>query len=370
VAKILFVLNFLMVSFLFAEEFNALEDNQTVQNEVYEQKVLYLNYEFVPKRVIAGEIFSITIKTLSIIPNIQEIHYSFSNQKSLKVLNPDNPSREIKGKFFYDTFYFKALSSNIRLPDIIASIDEEYGRVYKPTVLKAKEIESIKLNPPDDFCNIIAKDLQLVKYKTTSYDQSHNIIVFSLEAKQTMLEDFHINGIEKQGIESITDTIEESKMIYYVVVDKKIENFIFSYFNINQNRYIKLNIPVIVDDDSVATQSDLKPKDQSKQKIKIFIALFVVAFGIVMLLWKKQYIYIFFIIIPAIYIAYIMVPDKRICVKKDTKVRILPLENGTVFEVLASDTILDKISNTDNYIKVELHNHKIGWVKNEDICSN
>ena len=334
------------------------------------QKVLYLSYVETPKRVIKGEIFSISIKTLSVIPDFEDIEYTLSNQRDVKILNDGIPYRKEREHFFLDTFYFQATGTHVRLPDITATLKDYFGTDYRPTTLKGKSIPSIALNPKEDFCNIIAKDLVIKRYKTTTYDDRHNIVVFVAEAKQTFLKDFHLRGVYAQGFESLSDSIESSRMIYYAVIDKKEENLHFSYFNTLKNDYITLNIPIIVVDDSVATQSDLRPKDNSKKKIKTLIAIAVILVGVVMLLWRQRYIYILLIILPGIYVIYLMIPQPKVCIKENSKIRILPLENGTVFQVTDHRLQLDKIGKAAGFVKVELPNKKIGWVKNEDLCSH
>ena len=334
------------------------------------QKVLYLNYVETPKRVIKGEIFSITIKTLSVIPDFEDIEYTLDNGRDIKILNDGIPYRKEQERFFLDTFYFQATGTNVRLPDITATLQDYFGTAYRLTTLQGKSIASIALNPKEDFCNIIAKELVIKRYKTTSYDDTHNIIVFVAEAKQTFLKDFNLQNVYAQGFESLSDSIESSRMIYYVVIDKKEENLHFSYFNTLKNDYITLNIPIIVEDDSVTTQSDLKPKDNSKQKIKMLIAVTIILVGVVMLLWRQRYIYILLIVVPGVYVIYLMIPQPKVCIKENSKIRILPLENGTVFQVTDHRLQLDKIGSTEGFVKIELPNKKIGWVKNEDLCSH
>ena len=63
-------------------------------------KVLYLSHEESPNRVIKGEVFSITIKTISTVKNFDNIKYKFSNYSGLKALNTV-PYREKKGVAFF-----------------------------------------------------------------------------------------------------------------------------------------------------------------------------------------------------------------------------------------------------------------------------
>ncbi len=351
------------------QEVNQTLSEQENNTSSIEQKVLYLTYEKKPKRVIKGELFGVTVKTLCVLPDIEDIEYELSNQKGVEILNDGVPFRQQDERYFYDTFYFKATATDVRLPDITAHVVDYFGTQHRPTTLAGEKIEAIALHPKEDFCNIIAKELTIKRYKTTTYDDLHNIVVFLAEAKQTFLSDFHLNNVASQGFESLSDTIDSSRMIYYAVIDKKIENLTFSYFNTLKNDYITLNIPIIVEDDRVTTQSDLKPKDSSKQKIKMFIALGIIAFGVVMLLWRQRYIYIALIVIPAVYVIVLMMPQEQICIKESSKIRILPLQNSTIFKITQQRTYLNKIGQTEGFVKVELDDNKIGWVKNEDLCS-
>jgi hypothetical protein len=330
-------------------------------------KVLYLHYTEIPDRVIKGEIFSITLKSISTIQDFQDIKYRFSKQSGLKPLSTI-PDREIKGKFYLEKFYFLTTRSYARLPDITASLvgDSEHNS----TTITGSKLNVVTLNPKNDFSYIVANSFELTNYKTTSYDTKHNIIIFTAIAKNADLSRIKFKDIFKQGIESIDNEFQEPKITYFLVINKKLERFSFSYFNLKKNKFIKITIPIIVDDDSVTTQSDLKPKDQSKEKLKRDIASVVAILILIIAIWRKKYIYLILVLIPVAYIAYIVIPSKEVCIKKDSNIYLLPVQNGTIFETTTNQYNLPKEGAIDNYTKVKLKNEKIGWVKNEDICSN
>ena len=331
------------------------------------QKALYLSYEDAPKRVIKGEMFSITIKTLSVVKNFRDIEYVFSNYHGLKLLD-DFPDRIIDDRYFYDTFYFLVTDKTKKLPDIQASLIADIE--YKSTTLIGKKLDLVTLNPKKDFSNIIADSFELNQYKTTNFDTKHNIIIFVATANRCNIGDIHFNNVYKQGIESSNQSYHESKVTYFLIVDKKLENFSFSYFNLKTNSYQSINIPILVDDDSVVAQSDLKPKDQSREKLKMNIAAGAAVAGILFILWRRKYIYLIFILIPLGYIAYVATPSKEICIKKGSQIYLLPVNNGTIFETTTSRYRLQKEGSVKEFIKVKLKNNKIGWVKNENLCSH
>jgi len=362
VIRLLF-LTLILFATLFAEDIK--EDLISTTDK---KNVLYLSYENLPSRVIKGEIFSLTIKALSTVEKFTDITYELSPLKGLELLSYF-PVRQEKGMYYYETFYFLVNGNSAEIPSITGTLLDYQEHIFKKAYLSSKKLEVISLNPKNDFSNIVAKSLDLVEYKTTSYDAEHNIIVFVATASQANISVFKLQNVYKQGVESIEESYFDSKITYYVIIDKKIQNFSFSYFNTIKNSFINLTIPIIVDDDSVSTQSDLKPTDQSRQRLKMAIAASVALVGLLIVFWRKKYIYLIFAIIPLIYVAYIAVPSQEICIKQGSSITLLPVNNGTIFEITPSRYYLQKEGSIENFTKVKLKNSKIGWVKNEDICS-
>ncbi len=99
------------------------------------------------------------------------------------------------------------------------------------------------------------------------------------------------------------------------------------------------------------------------------IAAGVAVIGFIIILWRRKYIYLIFILIPLAYIAYIGVPSQDICIKRGSQIHLLPVDNGTIFETTPKIYYLQKEGKRKNFTKVKLQNEKIGWVKNEDICA-
>jgi len=335
-------------------------------SSLYANKVIYLSYDNIPTRVVKGEIFPITLKVLSTVKDYEDIHYEFSNSNGLKILT-EIPDRVEKGKYFYDTFYLLSTQKWAKLPDINATLisKEEYDSSF----IDGDDLNIIALNPKKNFSQIIANNFELIDYKTTSFDSQHNIIVFVATAQNSDIQAMHFKNVFKQGVESIYESHLESKITYFLVIDKRVENFSFSYFNLLKNKFSVITIPIVVEDDSVTTQSDLKPKDQSKERIKMSIAAAVALIAFIFILWRRKYIYLIFLIIPLIYIAYLAVPEQEICIKQGAQIRLLPVNNGTIFETAPTQYTLLKEGSVDGFVKVKLKNEKIGWVKNEDICS-
>lgn len=336
-------------------------------SSLFANKVLYLSYENIPDRVIKGEVFSITVKTISTITDFNAIKYKFSNKMGITVLNTI-PYRVDKGKYFLETFKFIATRNNSKLPNIIASLDSY--KEYQDTLLIGPKVNVISLNPKQDFSNVIASFFEVNEYKTTSYDNKHNIVVFTATAQNASLTPMSFKNVFKQGVESLSkNNVINPKVTYFVVIRKELEKFSFSYFNLQMNKFTNITIPIVVDDDSVTTQTDLKPKDQSKEKLKVNIAIGVALSILVFTIFRRRFIYLVLVIFPIAYIAYISIPAKDVCIKMGTNIHLLPVNNGTIFETTQSEYILTKEGSAQEYTKIKLENEKIGWVRNEDLCT-
>ena len=333
---------------------------------LFADKVIYISYDKIPARVIQGELSSFTIKSLSTVRAYPQIHYKFSHYSGIKLLSQNAKTKKI-GKYNYQTFPFLVTSKYPRLPDVTASLKNT--QEYDATTLQGVKLNAIALNPKKDFSNILANKLSLSDFKTTSYDNQYNILLFRLQGKHTYLGATHFKNVLKQGIESFNNSYENAKLTYYVIIPKEIEKFSFSYFNLLENRFHSISIPIVVDDDSVVTQSDLKPKDQSHELLKVEIAGVIAFVGLLFIVWRKKYVYLVFILIPLAYIAWMEVPAKEVCIKKGAKLHLLPVDNGTIFETTSSQLLLTKEGSAKGYTKIKLINDKIGWVSNEDICS-
>jgi len=333
---------------------------------LFAEQVIYLSYDKVPQRVIKGEISSFTIKSISTVSEFPDVKYELSKSNGIKILD-EFPLRDSRGKYFYDTFHFLATSKYAKLPDINASLIGTQD--YDSSILEGASLHVITLNPKKNFSNVIANYMELLEYKTTDYDKTHNIAIFVLSAIKSDIGAMHFKNIVKQGVESVTQSYDESKITYYVVLDKATKEFSFSYFNLSKNKFEMIHIPIVVVDDSVVTQSDLKPRDQSHELLKVEIAAAISFLAFLFILWRKKYIYLIFILLPIAYIAYTWAPQEDICIKKGSQIHLLPVDNGTIFETTPNKYKLQKEGSIKGFVKVKLKNDKIGWVKDEDICS-
>lgn len=376
--KIVLIWLFLLSALIAASDIELGSDITTPQSDTVTilgkdesllEQAITLEYKRIPPRALKGEIIKVTIKAMPLVDDSTNITYETTGSIGLKLLSK-TPTREVEAKNYYDTFYFLVTDTGARLPNFEASLLSSSDKEYKKTILFGEELNVIALNPKNDFANIVADSFEISSYKTTSYDALHNIVVFIATAQNCYISSFKLKNVFKQGVESVTESNIDSKITYYAIIDKSIDSFSFSYFNLTQNKFIQIDIPIVVNDDSVTTQSDLQPIDHSHEQLKMSLATIVALIIFFIVIWKKKHKYLILILIPITYIAFLAVPSKDVCIKKGSKVYLLPINNGTTFETTEEEYKLSKEGQTKNWTKIQLNNKKIGWVKDEDICKN
>jgi len=329
---------------------------------IAKQKVIYLSFEEVPERVFSGEYFSITLKTLSTISKHNQLKYTFKGARGAQLQNRV-PQRQKKGSYVLDTFYFLATSQYITLPNITAHIANEQSTII------GEKIDGVALNPGRKYAHILADSFKITEMDAKKYDKKSNIITFEAKAEHCNISAFKLNNIEKQGFERKKSGIEHSSMTYYAVVDKKYEKLVFTYFNLQKKRYVKLSIPIVVEDDSVSTQTDLKPTESKHHLIKLAVAAAVTVILLILLLVYRKWWIALLIIFPVSFMALQAAPAQQICVNDQASLYLLPIENATVFEQLSGSGTFEVRHSVKGFKQIE-HNQKIGWISEDDICSN
>lgn len=327
---------------------------------------LTLEFTDLPTRPYVGEIIPITVKLTPSDLAAGNIEYTLQNEEGIRIFS-DTPRRKVKDDGVYDTFYFLVQSANVRLPDITATITSS-GAVSEALI--GSTLSGTTLSPPSSFANVLAERFDIVNYKTTAYNNESNVVIFTVKASRCNISDFNVPNAIKQGFESKITNVGESQMTYYVIIPNDVQNLNFSYFNLQKQRYESLTIPIIVDDDTVSTQSDLSPTDARHTELKVGAAVVAVLVLAGMFYWRRQKWYLYASILPMFYIVVAILPNQDVCVKKDAPIYLLPIKNGTIFEMTLQEEHLEAEKEVGEFIKVHLTNEKVGWVNKRDLCSN
>ncbi len=381
--KILAIFLFFITS-LFANEFTS-EENSAFGTSTQKQiiytptnyavsKNLYLSYLNYPKHVYKNQRFEVEVKALITRNNYDYIETRFLNSKNMTPLNPKELWKKSDiSNTFTNKFYFKAYESEFKMPIIEVNL-------YKDkTLIESRRISELKITfseiakSDDRFTSVIAKDFKVTTSKTKQYTNKDALTIIDIEAFNSNLEDFYLKDIEEQGITLIEDEYPFQHMIYYLVIPIQKKSIVFNYYNTNLNKFEKIVIPVVLEDELVSTQTDLNPNNSSFEFYKkigmgVLSLLFLLLF-----IWKRSYVYlIIFLILTIIFILFAM-PNKTIKLKENSVIYILPTKNSTIFQKVQNTAIVEDMKRKNGFVKIMFangSNNFIGWVKEEDVIED
>ncbi len=352
-----------------AQESEISNEDEVVVEEEIQAKLLYQSYYELPTKLFKGQVFTLTIKALSAEQDFEGLNYNFSNETGLSLLSEEK-ERKINAPYFYDTFYFQVTGDRVRTPDVRTSLIFKDNSGSLEETLKGERINTVRLNPEKDFSRVLAENFKILEYKTSQYDNQHNIVVFSAEAKMANLNDFSLKAAYKEGIDVYEQELPYSNFTYYAVVSKQLNELKFTYFNLNTRRFQDVVIPIIVINDRVSTQTDLAPTQNTHVFAKIIAAGLVSAVGIVLFIYRRKKLYLLIVILPLFFIAKLSVPIKHVCVKEDSNIYLLPMKNGTIFEKVPFRFKTESLGEAENFTKIRMQNNQIGWVQDENLCQD
>ncbi|BCD60413.1 MULTISPECIES: hypothetical protein [unclassified Nitratiruptor] len=321
-------------------------------------------WDKIPDSLFIGEIFPVTIKFF--IPGLtaeDQIPITFENGLNLQVRYAGEPLQIVDG-YAVKKIFFKVTGMPAKLPDILFSFEEIQQR------LTGLPLQVKQLNAPENFCQVLAKRLEIKEFDSVQYDSTSNLVLMRIVGLYANLEDFKLPFAKLQKIKETNESFPVTDILYYAILPSHFSQLRFSYFDPDTREFKLVSIPIIVKDEIVSTQSDINPTEDKSRYTKIGIFAFL---GILFLLygiWKRGYLWIFIAVIMLGYAGYLLIPAKKVCVKKGSKIYILPTKQSTIFKINRKQNSFFKLNEANGYIKIMLPDKKIGWVRKDDICKN
>lgn len=330
-------------------------------------------YDKVPPRIYKNELLELKLRaTLNSIED-GTLKSELSEFSGVKPINSNIKWRKESDGSFSANYYLKVLQPEIKLPKITTNF--MVGEEIKLSVVNepSAQIAAGTFATSAISCGVIASSLSVANYKIDDYNKNSNILLLDISAKNANLEDFKIPNIQTQGISSIKNSPNDGKLFYYVVIPSSQKSFEFDYFDKEKGEIQKISVSLDLTkiEDKVSTQTDLQPKSTDKA-MYVFLTVAVIG-GILygVYYFKREKIFLILIVITvASGIIFLFIPNEQAKIKKDTVVYLLPTENSTPFYKAVSDTPVEKLKESEGYIKVKLEDGKIGWVKGESIVGN
>ncbi|MEY3089742.1 MAG: hypothetical protein RL113_58 [Pseudomonadota bacterium] len=317
-------------------------------------------YSYIPKQVYENQLFAVTVMGTKNAP-MENLKLTFDPSSKTQPIFAQ-PLVVQNGSDSFYTFYFKAAQKDIQIPELLITSEES------TTSIDARLIPIVALEPADDFCHVLAAEMKIKNSQVSNYDEKSHIVTLSLEAFEANLEEIKVKGVSEYGIENIKRTNAKVEGEFYAVLPLKVTSFKFSYFNTIKKQYVLLEVPVVVADASVTTQSDLNPKEDSFEKLKKYVFIFFVGFFFLLFLFKRDFFYLVFGVVSLITLLTFYTPHQKVCIKQGAPLYILPTETSTISTKIDQQITTALLGERKGYQKVEYKPGIIGWVKNEDIC--
>jgi hypothetical protein len=337
---------------------------------LFASKNLYLSYKEQPKVVYENQRFEVVIKALITTNDFDSIVTNFWDERNIEVLNPDSQWEEASPQEYENRFFFKA-KKGFKLPIFsIKLIKDE--QIIDLSELKPTKIEYSDIVKGDvRFSGIIASDLILKAYKTKQYNNKESLTIIDIDAVNSNLEDFSLRDVLDQGISDLKDDYPNQNLIYFFVKPVHKKKVIFNYYNTNTKSLVEVTIPLILQNELVSTQTDLNPNDSSFEKYKKIAIIVLLITFILLFVWKRKKIYIFFSMLFIILALIYLTPNKVGLVKQGSYIYILPTKNSTIFFKLEKNERVEILSKKNDFIKIMGKDNKfIGWIKEENLGKN
>lgn len=318
-------------------------------------------YSYIPKKIYQNQLFPVTV--IDTAQRNENPQFEFDTRSAVQPISPD-PLVLRNGDDSFYTFYFKASSADIRIPRLFI-VSSSVNTSLDPQHIS---LSSLKLRK--DFCGVLAADMEIKNHQVSHYDEKNYLVTLSMEAFEANLEDMQLNRVEESGIEHLERDYAKVKAEFYVVLPVTQKSLKFTYFNTIKKQYVFLQVPIELADASVTAQSDLNPREDSFEILKKYTLMFLIAFFLLMFLWKKDFFYLVLAVVSLITLLTLFIPHKQICVKQGSPLYILPTQTSTISTKIDQEFETMLLGERGEFRKVEYKEGVIGWVKNEDLCEN
>ena len=234
--------------------------------------------------------------------------------------------------------------------------NEIYKEINLSSLYTLKELPKI-----ENFCKVLANKVEITNIIASKFNSNYNLLSFSIKGENSNLKDFSI-GLKDENL----SLVSPDEATFLGLIDKNKKKISFYYFNLLNETFNKITIPVNIKEETISTQTNINPTQNTLFTPLNILTLAIIAFLIIIFLVYQKIYLIFLPLILAIILIYNNLPKGEIYLPYNTKIYILPTKNSTIFYITPVGKKAKILKKLNNYTKIEIDN-KIGWVKNEDI---
>ncbi|MCQ2788716.1 SH3 domain-containing protein [Helicobacter pylori] len=371
ISLILSLLVSFWTSFLVAENANEPEEIKT--------KVVYVKIpqleDLENNPVYIGQMIGVTYDLLLFDAEFLEAKIKDGLDKTqIELLNKMPKWKKVEKELFRATYYYKIKGVKASIPPLEVSAFSNKDKYIDHSIAPKVALQVTDLSKNPRYANVMAKDLQVVQYKTKDYDDKNNILVMELAFKEANWEDFHIKEAIKQGFDNASLNqikAKEGSVFYYCVLPKTLQNLSFDYFSLSNRQFKTLSFSAIPTQDTTGIQSDLIPKNNflvfSNVALVALLAL-CVFFLVLFFIFGRKLIFLGLGVLCLGFVLYnLLFTQKSALLLAHKKIRILPTQNSTILGLSKNEMPIKILGSHDDYYKILTPHEQIGWVKKDEV---
>ncbi|UOS36850.1 SH3 domain-containing protein [Helicobacter pylori] len=279
--------------------------------------------------------------------------------------------KKVEKELFRATYYYKIKGVKASIPPLEVSAFSNKDKYIDYSMVPKATLQVTDLSKNPRYANVMAKDLQVLQYKTKDYDDKNNILVVELAFKEANWEDFHIKEALKQGFDNASLNqikAKEGSVFYYCVLPKTIQNLSFDYFSLSNRQFKTLSFSTIPTQDTTGIQSDLIPKNNFLVFSNVALLALCVFFLVLFFIFGRKLILLGLGILCSGFVLYnLLFTQKSALLLAHKKIRILPTQNSTILGLSKNEMPIKILGSHDDYYKILTPHEQIGWVKKDEV---
>ncbi len=368
ILKIISLILSFLVSFLVAE--NAHEPEEIKAKVAYVKIPQLEDLENNP--VYIGQIIGVTYDLLLFDAEFLEAKIKDGWDKTqIELLSKMPKWKKVEKELFRATYYYKIKGIKAIIPSLEVSAFSNKDKYIDHSIAPKVTLQVTDLSKNPRYANVMAKDLQVLQYKTKDYDDKNNILVVELAFKEATWEDFHIKEAIKQGFDNASLNqikAKEGSVFYYCVLPKTLQNLSFDYFSLSNKQFKTLSFSTIPTQDTTGIQSDLIPKNNFLVFSNVALLALCVFFLVLFFIFGRKLIFLGLGILCLGFVLYhLLFTQKSALLLAHKKIRILPTQNSTILGLSKNEMPIKILGSHDDYYKILTPHEQIGWVKKDEV---
>ncbi|WQV23601.1 SH3 domain-containing protein [Helicobacter pylori] len=293
------------------------------------------------------------------------------DKTQIELLNKMPKWKKVEQELFRATYYYKIKGIRASIPSLEVSAFSNKDKYIDHSIAPKVALQVTDLSKNPRYAKIMAKDLQVVQYKTKDYDDKNNILVMELAFKEANWEDFHIKEALKQGFDNASLSqikAKEGSVFYYCVLPKTLQSLSFDYFSLSNRQFKTLSFSAIPTQDTTGIQSDLIPKNNFLVFSNVALLALCVFFLALFFIFGRQLIFLGLGILCLGFVLYhLLFTKKSALLLAHKKIRILPTQNSTILGLSKDEMPIKILGSHDDYYKILTPHEQIGWVKKDEV---